>query len=103
MILSQVIQILVIFHKSPLKFGLTMKIGHFRDIRRVISWHQGELFEFRKKRQLPLIKPYHICSNWKIDQKKLGPPPIALMAKKANLHPRGRRKFWVQLRPNEKL
>ena len=63
MILSQVIQILVIFHKSPLKFGLTMKIGYFHELQRAISQQQSELFKFRKKWQLPLMKPYHICRN----------------------------------------
>ena len=63
MIFSQVIQISVIFHKSPLKFRLTMRIRYFCDIQCAISRQQSEHFEFRKKRQLPLIKPYHIGSN----------------------------------------
>ena len=81
MILSQVIQILVIFHKSPLKFCLTMKIRYFCNIQCAISRQQSKRFEFRKKQQLPLIKPYHICSNWKIDQKDLPPPLPSVLVK----------------------
>ena len=51
------------FSQIPFKIGLTMKIGYFCDIQRAISRQQSEHFEFRKKRQLPLVKPYHIGSN----------------------------------------
>ena len=74
MILSQVISILVIFHKSPLKFGLSMKIVYFRDIWRAISQQQNERFEFRKKRQLPLIKPIAYMPKLENWPKYLAPP-----------------------------
>ena len=63
MIWSQVISILVIFHKSHWKFGQTMENSHFRETRRVISRQRIELFQFRKKRQLMLISLYRICEN----------------------------------------
>ena len=40
-----------------------MENGHFRDDRRVISRQRIELFQFRKKRLLRLIKFYQIRSN----------------------------------------